>query len=102
MPSTAATTATQMESAISLVVRLQFSLDRAYCRVERWKMQPHRVPDDSGSDVMILMAKDIADCGNVTPRNLGVLRLDRVRYVARGLGDDLDAPLDGALRLLVG
>jgi hypothetical protein len=38
-------------------------------------MQPNRIPNDARRDVVILVAKHIANRGDVTPGNVGVLSL---------------------------
>ena len=60
-------------------------------------MQPDRIPDDARRDVVVLVAKDIADRGDVTPRNIGVLSFNLARYVSRGFRDDLNTPFNSAL-----
>lgn len=64
-------------------------------------MQPNRIPNDAGRDVVILVAKHVANRGDVRPRNVGVLGLEFARYLSRGLGDDLNASFDSALGLSI-
>jgi hypothetical protein len=84
---------------VSSVIWRQFGCHRVYRSLERRKMQPNRIPNDARRDVVILVAKHIANRGDVTPRNVGVLSLEFARYVSRRLGDDLNAPFDSALGL---
>lgn len=46
------------------------------------QMHSYRVPNNPGSDIVVLMAENIADCGNIALRNLGILALDFFGYVA--------------------
>ena len=53
-----------------LVGRRQVGLDSAHHCLEPGEMQTHGIPNDAGSDVVVLVAKDIADSGNIGPRDV--------------------------------
>ena len=46
------------------------------------QIQLDRLPDDAWGDGMVLVAKHIADGGNVAPRDIGALGLEANRDVA--------------------
>jgi hypothetical protein len=45
-------------------------------------MSSYGVPNNPGSDIVVFMAENIADPGDISPRDLGIFGLDLIGYVA--------------------
>src|SRR5262249_53769778 len=59
-------------------------------REERRQMIPHDVPDQSVVDLPIVMGRDVAETGDLLPRDLRVSDLESRTEILAGLGDGFE------------
>jgi hypothetical protein len=59
----------------------------------------HQLPHDGRSNIFVVVSRHVADSRNFLPGDIRVTRLQIVRQMAAGLGNNLDTALDEPLSL---